>query len=146
VADAPERERYEVSVDREFAGYTMYRRRPGLIAFVHTEIAPRFEGRGLGSRLIAYALDDARRRELAVLRFLPVRARLHRGASGVRGARAGPVQGPVRALTRSATAGLLAAIVSAHSLVAALVAGGIAASASLAALMRYQGSTWKRSV
>jgi hypothetical protein len=42
-------------------------------------------------------------------------------------------------------AGLLAATVSAHSLAAALAAGGTAAVATLAALMRYQGSAWKRS-
>jgi uncharacterized protein len=36
-----------------------------------TEIDPRFEGRGLGSQLIAEALDDARRRQLAVLPFCP---------------------------------------------------------------------------
>jgi hypothetical protein len=33
----------------------------------------------------------------------------------------------------------------AHSLAAALAAGGTAAVATLAALMRYQGSAWKRS-
>jgi hypothetical protein len=39
----------------------------------------------------------------------------------------------------------LAAIVSSHSLAAALAAGGTAAAVTLAALMRYQGSVWKRS-
>ncbi len=41
--------------------------------------------------------------------------------------------------------GLLAAIVSSQSLAAALAAGGTAAVATLAALMLYQGSVWKRS-
>jgi len=79
VTDQPTAERYEVHVDGELAGFAEYRSRPGLVAFVHTEIEPRFEGRGLGSRVIAEALDDARRRHLAVLPFCPfVNAYLHR--------------------------------------------------------------------
>ena len=30
--------RYEVSVDGEVVGFTLYRARPGLIAFIHTEV------------------------------------------------------------------------------------------------------------
>ena len=71
VADAPERERYEICVDRELAGFTLYKTRPGIIAFIHTEVEERFQGRGLGERLLAYALDDARNRGLAVLPFCP---------------------------------------------------------------------------
>lgn len=72
VADAPERERYEVSVDGEAVGFTAYRARPGLIAFLHTEVDERFRGRGLADRMIRFELDDARRRDLAVLPFCPV--------------------------------------------------------------------------
>jgi hypothetical protein len=71
VADAPERDRYEVSLDGEVVGFSAYRARPGLIAFIHTEVDPRFEGRGLGDRLIRFALEDARARGLAVLPFCP---------------------------------------------------------------------------
>ena len=71
IADAPERERYEIYVDGELAGFTEYKARPGIIAFIHTEVDEGFQGRGLGDRLIAYALDDARKRELAVLPFCP---------------------------------------------------------------------------
>ncbi len=71
VADSPERERYEIRVGDELAGFTQYRMRRGLIAFVHTEVDDRFEGQGLGSKLIAFALDDARIRGLAVLPFCP---------------------------------------------------------------------------
>jgi hypothetical protein len=38
VADAPDRERYELSIDGEVVGFTAYRARPGLIAFIHTEV------------------------------------------------------------------------------------------------------------
>jgi predicted GNAT family acetyltransferase len=71
VADRPELERYEITADGELAGFAQYRRRPGLIAFVHTEIDPRFEGQGLASRLIRSALDEARDGELLVLPFCP---------------------------------------------------------------------------
>ena len=71
VADAPERERYELSIDGKVAGYSAYRARPGLIAFVHTEVDERLQGRGLADRLIRFALEDARARGLAVLPFCP---------------------------------------------------------------------------
>ena len=70
-ANAPGAERYEVRVGDELAGFAQYRERPGLIAFIHTEVDDRFEGQGLGSRLIAFALDDVRTRGLAVLPFCP---------------------------------------------------------------------------
>jgi uncharacterized protein len=71
VADAPERDRYELSIDGEVVGFSAYVARPGLIAFVHTEIDERLHGRGLGDRLIRFALEDARARGLAVLPFCP---------------------------------------------------------------------------
>lgn len=71
VKDVPEEGRYEISLAGELAGFTAYVLRPGLIAFVHTQIDERFQGHGLADRLIAAALDDARRRELAVLPFCP---------------------------------------------------------------------------
>ncbi len=71
LADAPERERYELSIDGEVVGFTAYATRPGLIAFVHTEVDERLKGRGLGDRLIRFALEDARARDLAVLPFCP---------------------------------------------------------------------------
>jgi len=71
VADAPERERYELSIDGQVVGFSVYVNRPGLIAFVHTEVDERFEGRGLGDRLIRFALEDARARGLEVLPFCP---------------------------------------------------------------------------
>jgi predicted GNAT family acetyltransferase len=71
IADNAEGKRYEIGVNGELAGFLQYRLRPGLIELVHTEIGEEFEGRGLGSQLISFALDDARERGLAVLPFCP---------------------------------------------------------------------------
>ncbi len=71
VADAPDRDRYELSIDGEVAGFAAYRKRPDLIVFVHTEVDERLQGRGLADRLIRFALEDARTRGLAVLPFCP---------------------------------------------------------------------------
>ena len=71
VVDAVERSRFEIRVGGEVAGFTEYRRRPQLIAFVHTEIDPSFEGQGLASKLIRTVLSEARSDELTVLPFCP---------------------------------------------------------------------------
>ena len=71
VTDNPDEARYEIRSDGELAGFVTYRLRSGLIELVHTEIDEEFEGRGLGSQLISFALDEARQRGLAVLPFCP---------------------------------------------------------------------------
>lgn len=71
VVDVPDRSRFEVRVDGETAGFAAYHRRPGVIAFMHTEIDPRFEGRGLASTLIQTALSEARSAGESVLPFCP---------------------------------------------------------------------------
>jgi uncharacterized protein len=71
VVDDREAERFVISVDGETAGFAQYRDRGRAIAFVHTEIDDRFEGQGLGGRLVSAALDDVRSRGLAVLPFCP---------------------------------------------------------------------------
>ena len=71
VVDAPERSRFEARVEGELAGFVEYRHRPALIAFTHALIDPRFEGHGIGSRLVSTALSEARSAGLAVLPFCP---------------------------------------------------------------------------
>jgi predicted GNAT family acetyltransferase len=71
VSDAPERERFEITVDGELAGFLVYRSRKGLLALTHTEVEERFGGRGLGGRLARFALDQAREQGRAVLPFCP---------------------------------------------------------------------------
>jgi uncharacterized protein len=71
VIDNPDERRYEIHSDGQLAGYLVYGSRPGLIALVHTETLPEFEGRGFGGELVRGALDDARARGMSVLPFCP---------------------------------------------------------------------------
>lgn len=60
VREDDERERYEIRLGGELAGFAQYARRGGRTLFVHTEIDPAFEGHGLGSKLAAGALEAER--------------------------------------------------------------------------------------
>jgi predicted GNAT family acetyltransferase len=71
VVEDREAERYVIEVDGDPAGFAQYRDRGRAISFVHTEIDERYEGRGLGGRLVSAALDDVRSQGLAVLPFCP---------------------------------------------------------------------------
>ncbi len=71
VADNPDEDRYEIRADGELAGYLVYHRRGERIALNHTEVLDGFEGKGVGSALIARTLDDLRERGTAVLPFCP---------------------------------------------------------------------------
>jgi predicted GNAT family acetyltransferase len=71
VVDNPAEARYETLVGDQVAGIVTYRLRPGQIVFLHTEVLPAFEGRGIGSRLAAGVLDDARARGLSVVPRCP---------------------------------------------------------------------------
>jgi predicted GNAT family acetyltransferase len=71
VADNPDRARYELHADGELAGFVTYRLSPGLITFLHAEVHPDRERKGLGSTLVAGALDDARARGLTVRPVCP---------------------------------------------------------------------------
>ena len=66
IADNPDESRYDAYVDSELVGISAYHLRPGLITFTHTEVDDAYEGEGVGSTLARFALDDARRRGLAV--------------------------------------------------------------------------------
>ena len=74
VVDNPERHRYELRVGETVAGVVQYATEPGTIVLVHTEIAPSVEGEGLGSKLVAGALDDIRARGLEVVPLCPFAA------------------------------------------------------------------------
>ena len=71
VTDDPRAGRYEARIGGEVAGIARYLRAEGLIAFVHTEVEPRYEGRGVGGALARASLDAARAERLAVLAVCP---------------------------------------------------------------------------
>jgi uncharacterized protein len=71
ITDAIARDRYEAHLDRELAGVLEYKVTRGRIALIHTEVLPVHEGRGVGSALVRFALDDAHRRELRVIATCP---------------------------------------------------------------------------
>ena len=71
LTDNPAESRYEARVGGELAGYIIYRLRDTQITLVHTEVDPRFQGGGLASHLARFCLDDARKRNLAVIPTCP---------------------------------------------------------------------------
>lgn len=56
----PQASRYEAHVDGELAGFAEYQPTDTLVVFTHTEVDERFEGRGVGSALARFGLDDVR--------------------------------------------------------------------------------------
>ena len=71
VTDNPTEEQFEIRDDGRRAGFVAYEQRGQELLLLHTEIDPRFEGRGLGGRLARQVLDAARERGLAVLPYCP---------------------------------------------------------------------------
>jgi predicted GNAT family acetyltransferase len=59
--------RYEIADAGQVLGHADYRESAGVITFTHTEIDPSQEGKGLGSQLAKFALDDVRSRKLRVV-------------------------------------------------------------------------------
>ncbi|GAA4347019.1 GNAT family N-acetyltransferase [Angustibacter luteus] len=71
VSDRADRHRYEATVDGEVAGKAFYRRDHTTVTFTHTEVDDAFEGQGVGSTLVRWALDDVRRQGLRVRPLCP---------------------------------------------------------------------------
>ena len=65
------RSQYELHLDGRLAGKAVYRREGDRFRFTHTEIDPAHEGQGLGSRLVAFALDDVKARGLKAVPQCP---------------------------------------------------------------------------
>jgi uncharacterized protein len=79
ISDEPAASRYEARLDGEVAGFLEYVLKRERLALIHTEVAPEYNGRGVGAALARFALADARRRGLRVIASCPfVRAYLER--------------------------------------------------------------------
>lgn len=63
--------RYEIHLGDVLAGFAAFERRPGKILFVHTEIDPAFQGKGLASVLAAGALSDAAASDDTIVPYCP---------------------------------------------------------------------------
>jgi predicted GNAT family acetyltransferase len=72
VVHRPDERRYVLLAGSEHAGELVYRERgENVVAFLHTEVDPSQQRRGLGSTLVAAALEDARERGLRVVPLCP---------------------------------------------------------------------------
>ena len=71
VRDNPSEHRYEVFVDGELAGFTVYEVRDARYWFVHTEIDDAHRGKSVGAFLVRSALDDIRSRGASIVPVCP---------------------------------------------------------------------------
>ena len=70
VVNNPAHRRYELVVDGDLAA-AYYKLDGKVITFVHTEVPPELGGRGIGSKLVQGALDQARASGLKVIAECP---------------------------------------------------------------------------
>jgi predicted GNAT family acetyltransferase len=71
VRDNPEQHRFEIDLGGGIYAFADYKLTAGKIAFTHTEVPKRHEGKGIGTTLIRFALDAARERGLKVVPICP---------------------------------------------------------------------------
>lgn len=71
IIDNPERRRFEADLGGGAMAIAEYNLLSHAIMFTHTEVPESHEGRGIGTRLIEYALGEARRRGLQVIPICP---------------------------------------------------------------------------
>lgn len=67
LADNADRHRFELHAGGKLAAYAEYNVLSNALLFTHTETLPGFEGRGFGSKLASFALDEVRRRGLGAI-------------------------------------------------------------------------------
>lgn len=68
----PDQGRYVIRDDGEIIGLSTYRDEGGKRLFLHTEVDPEFQGHGLASQLIVFALDDTRAAGLRIVPLCPM--------------------------------------------------------------------------
>jgi len=71
VRHLPGRQRFEIETGGEVAGYAEYTRDGSTYTITHTVVDPRFEGRGIGSKLVVAMLGELREAGASVLPVCP---------------------------------------------------------------------------
>jgi predicted GNAT family acetyltransferase len=71
VSDHRAANRFEAHEGETLAGFAAYTRTAELVAFLHTEVDPAFEGRGVGSALARHAIEAVQAEGLRVLAVCP---------------------------------------------------------------------------
>jgi predicted GNAT family acetyltransferase len=67
VTENKDASRFEARVEGELAGILDYRLAGSVATMPHTQVEPRFEGRGIGSALVRCAVDTARQRHWQIV-------------------------------------------------------------------------------
>lgn len=70
ISNNTEQRRWQVEVDGRLS-QIKYQEREGQIIYLHTEVPPELEGRGIAGAMARAALDDARARGLRVVPLCP---------------------------------------------------------------------------
>ena len=63
--------RFDIYVDGELAGFADFTMKGQTMVFPHTEVDPKFGGKGVGGALVTFALDDAKANGFNVAPFCP---------------------------------------------------------------------------
>ena len=63
--------RFEAHDGDELAGFAVYILTPEMVVFTHTEVAAKFEGKGVGSQLAKFGIESAESEQLKVLAVCP---------------------------------------------------------------------------
>jgi len=67
ITNNTEASRYELRIDGELASVAEYTPSGGRLVFDHTETLTGFRGRGLAAKLVSFALDDVKKRNVGVV-------------------------------------------------------------------------------
>ncbi|TQL69753.1 hypothetical protein FB381_3667 [Nocardioides albertanoniae] len=71
-ADNPTKHRYEILDGETVAGFAVYRLPDDAhVDFVHTEVSEAYNGQGLASKLVAFALADVREKDKRIIPHCP---------------------------------------------------------------------------
>ena len=71
VLDDEAAQRFDATIGGDHAGSIEYVVTHGRLALIHTEVLPEYEGKGVGSGLVRFAIAEARRRDLRVVPTCP---------------------------------------------------------------------------